>query len=230
VTPAARRSPEENAALASSHLTRGLVGHWLKMPPAVVRADLDQAAELMATALSHVPLHAWLYEQWQHLAIAIGHAKLLHALWTLRQSDWDNDRIRPVDWLVGRIRLLDLLLRDGSEAGVRDLLEKCRLGLFVETLPSELAPDLPLMRCWYHLLRAIILRDVAAFDQRLAERHDLIAAYWKRGGGVAPLSLIDLGGVALLRTAQARGLRPAVVDRPYLPSDFPDPQQVSLRQ
>lgn len=220
-TLASRRSPEENASLASSYLTRGLIGHWLKMPPASIRTDLDQAAGLMATALPHAPIHAWLYEQWQHLAIAIGHTKLTQALWALRQADWDNDRIRPVDWLVCRIRLLDLLQRDGNEAGVLELLEKCRLGLFVEKLPSELDPDLPLMRCWYHLLRAIILRDVTTFDQRLAERHDLIAAYWKRGGGVAPLSLVDLGGVALLRTAQARGLKPAMVDRPYLPVGFP---------
>ena len=116
--------------------------------------------------------------------------------------------------------MLDLLQRSGTDTEVRELLEKCRLGLFVEKLPAELEPDLPLMRCWYHLLRAIILRDQAAFNQRLAERHELLAAYWKRGGGIAPLSLVDLGGLALLRTATARGLQPTPVDLPYLPANF----------
>lgn len=217
--PASRRPPAENASLASSHLTRGLVGHWLKMPTAAVRTDLKQAADLMATALPNVPLHAWLYEQWQHLAIAIGHTKLVNALWSLRQVDWDNDRIRPVDWLVCRIRMLDLLQRSGTDTEARELLEKCRLGLFVEKLPAELDPDLPLMRCWYHLLRAIVLRDQTTFDQRLTERQNLLAAYWKRGG-IAPLSLVDLGGLALLRTAKARGLQPTPIDLPYLPGDF----------
>ena len=220
MTNAAHRSPEETASLASSHLTRGLVGHWLKKFITEVRADLECAADLMATALPDIPLHAWLYEQWQHLAIALGHSKLTSALWNLRREDWDHDRIRPVDWLVCRIRMLDLLHRSGTDTELRELLEKCRLGLFVEKLPAELELDLPLMRCWYHLLRAIILRDNTIFNQRLAERHELLAAYWKRGGGVAPLSVIDLGGLALLRTAKARGLQPTPVDLPYLPADF----------
>jgi hypothetical protein len=216
---ASRRSPEENASLAGSHLSRGLVDHWLRKPFTQVRADLERAADLMATALPNVPLHAWLYEQWQHLAIAINHPKLMSALWSLRQSDWNNDRIRPVDWLVCRIRMLDLLQRSDTDKELHELLEKLRLGLFVEKLPSELDTDLPLMRCWYHLLRAIILRDKTIFDQRLQERHELLATYWKRGG-IAPVSLVDLGGLALLRTARKRDLQVGQIDRPYLPADF----------
>lgn len=214
-----RRTPEETAALAGSHLSRGLVDHWLRKPFTQVRADLERAADLMATALPNVPLHAWLYEQWQHLAIAINHPKLMSALWSLRQSDWNNDRIRPVDWLVCRIRMLDLLQRSDTDQELHELLEKLRLGLFVEKLPSELDTDLPLMRCWYHLLRAIILRDKTIFDQRLQERHELLATYWKRGG-IAPVSLVDLGGLALLRTARKRDLQVGQIDRPYLPADF----------
>lgn len=214
------RSAAEVAALASSHLIHGLVGHWLYLDRGAVRADLDRAADLMASVLPDIPLHAWQYEQWQHVAIAIGHTKLANALWALRRQEWDHDRIRPVNWLICRIRILDLFHHGGREDELRELMEKCRLGLFAEQLPSELQPDFPLMRNWYHLLHAIVHRDQPKFDERLLERQGLLAEHWKRGGGIAAISLLDLGGLALLRTARLRGLKTAAFDSAYLPREL----------
>lgn len=211
---------QDNRQLADAHLIRGLVDHWLLRDPAQVRSDLASAAERMALALPTVQIHAWEYEQWQHLAVAVGHRGLLDALWALRREDWDTNRIRPVNWLICRIRILDLLHQGGSEAELRGLLEMSWIGLFADPLPPELAVDTPLMRNWHELLHAILDRDTAAFDRHLATRQELLAAHWTRGGGIAPLSLADLGGLALVRTARARGLTPAVLDAPYLALDL----------
>ncbi len=209
--------------LAEQHLISALTGHWFLKPIADTLAGLRRGCDYAVRGLPHDPaLHAWSYEQWQHIAIAVQHQPLLDILWGLRREEWDHNRIRPVNWLVGRIRLLDLLHHDGTPEDLRDLLEKLRLGLFVEQLPAELEPDLPLMRNWYHALRGIVLRDPAIIAERLAERQRLLADHWTRGGGIAPASLIDLGGWALLRTARLRGLQPTVVESAYLPREVLD--------
>jgi hypothetical protein len=215
-----RPTPSQQHDLAGSYLTRGMVDHWLQRDPAGIRSDLSHAAGRMALALPTVQIHAWEYEQWQHLAVAVGHRGLLDALWALRREEWDTNRIRPVNWLICRIRILDLLHQGGSEAELRGLLEMSWIGLFADPLPPELAVDTPLMRNWHELLHAILDRDTAAFDRHLATRQDLLAAHWTRGGGIAPLSLADLGGLALVRTARARGLTPATPGLPYLAFDL----------
>lgn len=211
---------QDNRQLADAHLIRGLVDHWLLRDPAQVRSDLSSAAERMALALPTVQIHAWEYEQWQHLAIVVAHRGLLDALWALRREEWDTNRIRPVNWLICRIRILDLLHQGGSEAELRGLLEMSWIGLFADPLPPELAVDTPLMRNWHELLRAILDRDTVAFDRHLVLRQVQLAAHWTRGGGIAPLSLADLGGLALVRTARARGLTPATPGLPYLAFDL----------
>jgi len=215
----APRKPDSPAAwmkLASSYLTRALIDHWAFGDPARIRDDLTQASANVVMALPNAQMHAWEYEQWQHVAIISDHQELGNALRGLRREDWDTNRIRPVNWLICRIRILDLLCSDGLDSEIRGLLEMSRIGLFDDPLPPELAVDTPLMRNWHELLYAIIHRDVAAFDLRLASRQELLALHWQRGGGVAPLSLADLGGLALLRTARAHGMAPAPLDSPYL--------------
>lgn len=207
--------------LADQHLIVAFTGHWFMAIAADTMKAMQRACDYAAYGLPSDPvLHAWTYEQWQHVAIAAHHKTLGDTLWELRRETWDHNRIRPVNWLICRIRILDLLHHGGTESDLRDLLEKCRLGLFAEQLPSELQPDFPLMRNWYHLLHAIIHRDQPKFDDRLVERQGLLADHWKRGGGIAPVSLIDLGGWALLRTAKLRGLKPAAFESEYLPRDL----------
>ncbi len=207
--------------LTEQHLIFALTGHWFLKPLAETLAGLRRGCDYAVRGLSSDPaLHAWTYEQWQHVAIVAQHQPLMEMLWNLRRETWDHARIRPVNWLVGRIRLLDLLHRDGAPEDLRDLLEKLRLGLFVEQLPSELTVDLPLMRNWYHVLRGIVLRDPAIITERLIERQGLLADHWTRGGGIAPVSMIDLGGWALLRTARLRGLKPAAFESEYLPREL----------
>jgi hypothetical protein len=207
--------------LAEQHLIAALTGHWFLAPIADTLAGLRRGCDYAVRGLSSDPaLHAWTYEQWQHVAIVAQHQPLMEMLWNLRRETWDHARIRPVNWLVGRIRLLDLLHRDGAPEDLRDLLEKLRLGLFVEQLPSELTVDLPLMRNWYHVLRGIVLRDPAIITERLIERQGLLADHWTRGGGIAPVSMIDLGGWALLRTARLRGVKPVLFDHAYLPREL----------
>jgi len=209
--------------LAEQHLIAALTGHWFLAPVADTLAAMRRGCDYAVRGLPSDPvLHAWTYEQWQHLAIVAQHQPMMDLLWSLRREDWDTNRIRPVNWLICRIRLLDLLHRGGGEDEVRDLLEKQRLGLFVEQLPSELEVDLPLMRNWYHIVRGIVLRDQSIIDQRLAERQGLLAEHWTRGGGIAPVSLLDVGGWALLRTARLRGLKPAVAENAYLPREVLD--------
>lgn len=209
-------TPAQQRAFADAYLTRGLVDHWLRRDPGRVRADLAEAATRMQAALPGVPVHAWQYEQWQHLGVALDHRGLLTALWELRRETWDNARIRPVNWLVCRIRILDLLTHGGAASDLRGLLELSWIGLFADPLPPELAVDLPLMRNWHGLLHALVHGEAAAFASGLAERQELLAAHWRRGGGIAPLSVVDLGGLALLRTARRRGLAVAPQSGPYL--------------
>lgn len=211
---------ESARTLAEQHLIAALTGHWFLAPVADTLAAMRRGCDYAVCGLPYDPaLHAWTYEMWQHNAIVAEHQPLLDTLWGMRREDWDTNRIRPVNWLICRIRLLDLLHRGDAEGEVKDLLEKQRLGLFVEQLPSELEVDLPLMRNWYHLLRGIVLRDPAIIAERLTERQGLLADHWTRGGGIAPVSLLDLGGWALLRTARKRGLKPIVTEGAYLPRE-----------
>ncbi len=202
--------------LAGSYLSRALIDHWGLDDPIRIHQDLREAASCVVAAQPSVSFHAWEYEQWQHLAIVISHIELRNALRSLRREDWDTNRIRPVNWLICRIRILNLLGSDGLDSEIRGLLEMSRIGLFDDPLPAELAVDTPLMQNWHHLLHAIVHRDVATFDRRLADRQTLLAQHWIRGGGIAPLSLADLGGLALVRTARQCGLTPAALDAPYL--------------
>ena len=214
-------TPAQARSLAEQHLITALVGHWRLAAPADTRAALGTACAYARIGLPSDPvLHAWTYEQWQQVAIAAGHTGLADTLWGLALSTWDTNRIRPVNWLICRIRILDLLHHGGSAADLRGLLEMSWLGLFADPLPSELAADTPLMQSWHGLLAAIIERDVLAFDRGLAERQRLLAEHWTRGGGLAAVSLADLGGLALMRTARLRGMQPTVADFPYLPADL----------
>ncbi len=207
--------------LAEQHLIAAFTGHWFMATAGDTMTAMQRACDYAAHGLPSDPaLHAWTYEQWQHVAIAARHKVLGDTLWELNRETWDHNRIRPVNWLICRIRILDLLHHGGTESELRDLLEKCRLGIFAEQLPSELQPDFPLMRNWYHLLHAIIHPDQPKFDERLVERQALLVEHWTRGGGIAAVSLMDLGGLALLRTAHLRGLKPALFDSAYLPRDM----------
>ncbi len=208
---------ESARMLAEQHLIAGFTGHWFMAAPADTFAALHRAADYAVLGLPSDPaLHAWTYEQWQHVAIAAKHQALGDTLWELRRETWDHNRIRPVNWLICRIRILDLFHHGGRDDEIRELMETCRLGLFAEQLPSELQPDFPLMRNWYHLLHAIVHRDQPRFDEHLIERQSLLADHWKRGGGIAAVSLFDLGGLALLRTARLRGLKPVTFGGAYL--------------
>ena len=88
--------------------------------------------------------------------------------------------------------------------------------LFVDRLPSELEPDLPLMRNVHHLLAALVVRDAVAFGERLTERLALRTAHFERGGGIAPSSLIDLQALAYLRLARQRTMAVAVPQHVWL--------------
>ena len=214
-------SPAEARSLAEQCLIAAMFGHWLLAGPAVTLDALGRACSYARIGIPGDPaLHAWTYEQWQHVSIGARHAALGDTLWGLARSTWDTNRIRPVNWLVCRIRILDLMHHEGLESEIRGLLEMSRIGLFDDPLPPELAADTPLMQCWHHLLHAIVHHDVSAFDRGMAERQGLLAEHWSRGGGLAAVSLLDLGGLALLRTARRRGLQPSVVDHPYLPEDI----------
>lgn len=203
--------------LANQHVILACTAHWYLKPASSILASLRQACDYAVRGILHDPaLHAWTYEMWQHIAIVARHQSLSEGLWMLRREDWDHARIRPVNWLISRIRLLDLLHRGGAEEDLRALLETCRLGLFVEHLPVELERELPLMRVWYHLLRALVLRDQTLFDQRFVERQRLLADDWRSGGGIAAVALLDLGGLALIRVARLRRLVLPSTDSEYL--------------
>lgn len=216
----ARATPDQARIVMDQVVIRALVEHWAwtGTPPARTLGQLSLACDFAVRGLPGDPaLHAWTYEQWQHIALAARHPALSETLWAMRRDTWDTKRIRPVNWLVCRIRILDLLQRGGLDSDLRGLLEMSRIGLFDDPLPSELEPDLPLMRNWHHLLHSLVFRDGAAFIQRLAERQELLAAHWRRGGGVSAAALLDMGGLALARVAASCGLTPAHGDHPYLP-------------
>ncbi len=162
--------------------------------------------------------HAWDIERWLHIAIACRHAKLVDQLIALREEDWDTNRIRPVNWLVTRIRILMDLWR-GDDSRLAVLRENSRLGIFVDVVPEELKPDLPLMRNWHHLLTTVIDRDPQALTRLLVERQNLRIAHLQAGGTIAPTGLVDLDVIALLRIARRRGLT-VTVTSPYLPDEL----------
>ncbi len=204
---------------ANLWLIRGLVDYYLGNDLRLVRGNLHEATQRFATAVTFgVRPHAWAMEQWLMTAIAVGNRNAVDALIALRLDDWDTSRIRPVNWLVTRIRLaMDLWRKDDSE--LNRLLEFSRLGIFVDKLPPELDPDLPLMRNWHHALAAAVGRKGDDLTTCLRQRMELRADHFRRGGTSAPIALIDLDALALIRLARQRGLDPKI-DHVYLPYDL----------
>ncbi len=204
---------------ANLWLIRGLVDYYLGHEVRLVQGNLHEATRRFATAVTFgVRPHAWAMEQWLMTAIAVGNRTAVDALIALRLDDWDTARIRPVNWLVTRIRLaMDLWRKDDSE--LSRLLEFSRLGVFVDKLPPELDPDLPLMRNWHHALAATVNRKGDDLTTCLRQRMDLRTEHFRRGGTSSPIALIDLDALALIRLARQRGLDPQV-EHVYLPLEL----------
>ena len=199
----------------------GYTDYLLNEPLSVVAAHLRQGCEYANLAIEHgFEPHAWYVNDYLHEAIAVNHGLLAQRLVNLRQEDWDTGRIRPVNWLVTQLKLV-MEMFSGNEQYLAGLIETNRRGLFEEQLPSELEPDLPMMRNMYHLLRALVERDETAFNTRLSERMPLREAHFTRGGTIAPIALIDVHALALCRLARQRGMKPAA-DHVYLPMQLLD--------
>jgi hypothetical protein len=205
---------------ASQQFIQAMTGYYFGKSLTEVQTGLRDAAIRYAEALAAGERpHAWEIEHRLLLAIAIDAAPLAEAIVALKREEWDTARIRPVNWLVTRIRLTMDLWR-GEERDLTALVENSRIGLFVDQLPSELAPDLPLMRNIHHLLAAVVARDAPAFAQHLEERLRVRTDHFSAGGGIAPTSLMDLQALAYLRLARLRGMTVAPPAHVWLP-DLP---------
>ncbi|MFT3867631.1 MAG: Imm49 family immunity protein [Nibricoccus sp.] len=217
----AARNSDFFKTLSSACFIEGYTDYLVNRPlPEVVsrlRRGCDHAAQALEFGFT---AHAWQINDYLHEAIAVDHFKLAQTVIRLRQSEWDTNRIRPVNWLITRIRIvMDLFLK--KEADLQVLLENERKGLFEEKLPSELDPDLPEMRNFYELLRALVEKKETAFNQALAARMPIREAHFQRGGTVAPIALLDVHGLALCRLARKRGLKPQA-SHVYLPLEILD--------
>ncbi len=208
------------ATAADQYVILGLCSWFLKRTfYHGLRPNLWRGSDCYFDALVHgAQPHAWDIERWLHIAIACRHAKLVDKLIALREEDWDTNRIRPVNWLVTRIRILMDLWR-GDDSRLAVLRENSRLGIFVDVVPEELKPDLPLMRNWHHLVTTVIDRDPQTLTRLLEERQTLRIAHLQAGGTIAPTGLVDLDAIALLRVARRRGLT-VTVTSPYLPEEL----------
>lgn len=208
-------------ALSSACFIEGYTDYLVNRPVNEVVSHLRRGCEHAAQAIEYgFTAHAWQINDYLHEAIAVNHAKLAETVIRLRQSDWDTNRIRPVNWLITRIRIV-MDLYQKKESDLQVLLENERKGLFDEKLPSELDPDLPEMRNFYELLKALVERNESAFNQALAARMPIREAHFQRGGTVAPIALLDVHGLALCRLARKRSIKPQA-NHVYLPLEILD--------
>jgi hypothetical protein len=217
----AARNSDFFKALSSACFIEGYTDYLVNRPLPEVFSRLRRGCDHAAQALEFgFTAHAWQINDYLHEAIALNHHKLAETIVRLRQSEWDTNRIRPVNWLITRIRLV-MDMYQGKENDLSVLLENERKGLFDEPLPSELTPDIPEMRNFYELLKALAARNGEAFNQALAARMPIREAHFTRGGTVAPIALLDVHGLTLCRLARKRGLTPQA-SHVYLPLEILD--------
>lgn len=202
--------------LSSAYSIAGFTAYFWQQPldevVRLLRRRCDLALE--ARRVGWQP-HIWYVNDDLHIAVAIAHRLLADFIAQQNHQDWDGGRVRRVDWLSARLRIVCDLWR-GDERQVAFLLEEQRRQVFVDQREPELEPDLPLMRNWYHLQKALVDRNGEVFNRLLAERMTLRAASFTAGGTQAPIALVDVHALALCRLAQARGLAPRC-EHVYLP-------------
>jgi hypothetical protein len=208
-------------ALATACFIEGYTDYLVNEPLSKVISRLRRACDHAAQALQFgFQAHVWNINDYLHEAIAVNHHALADTIIHMRQEEWDTNRIRPVNWLITRIRIV-MDLYEGKEAELKVLLENERKGLFEEELPSELTPDVPEMRNFYELLKALVERNEKAFNQALAARMPIREQRYTVGGTIAPIALLDVHGLALCRLARQRALYPKI-DHVYMPLEVLD--------
>jgi Immunity protein 49 len=216
------RDVEFFTGLSGAYAIAGFTAYAAKQLLSDVARLLRRYCDLALTArqLGWQP-HVWYVQDHLHAAITVQHREL--ADYIARQNpekEWDGGRARPVDWLIARLRIAADLWR-GEQRWLKTHLEDQRLGVLVDKREPELEPDLPLMRNWYRLQKALIERDGAAFNAALSERMPLLAAHFTTGGTQTPAALIDTHGLALCRLARQRNIEPNV-NHVYLPMGLLD--------
>lgn len=213
------REPNELSTFADQALIVGLTDYYRMRPTGEVVSALRYGLRLKRDAIARgCRLHAWDIHDLFCYAVAVDARPLIADLLALGHQTWDHDRIRPVPWLRTQILILFALVERRRQDASR-LVDDLRVALFVDKLPSELEPDLPLMRNWYRLLRALVDLEGDTFNQNLAERMELRAAHFRAGGTIAPIALCDLHGLALCRIARDKGLT-VTVQHVYLPLEL----------
>jgi Immunity protein 49 len=216
------RDVEFFTGLSGAYAIAGFTAYAAKQLLSDVARLLRRYCDLALTArqLGWQP-HVWYVQDHLHAAIMVQHREL--ADYIARQNpekEWDGGRARPVDWLIARLRITADVWR-GEQRWLKTHLEDQRLGVLVDKREPELEPDLPLMRNWYFIQKALIERDGAAFNAALSERMPLLAAHFTTGGTQTPAALIDTHGIALCRLARQRNIEPNV-NHVYLPMGLLD--------
>jgi hypothetical protein len=202
--------------LSQQWLIVGLTDHWYKRPLSAVAFALRRGLVLAGEAIAAgYPAHAWDVSYRFLEAVALRVDGVAQRLIELHPEVWDHAGIKPVHWLVLRIRCGFALYRDRDQDLDR-LLDDLQVAVFVDQLPAELADDLPELRNAYWLLKSLRMRDAAAFDRHLGERMAIRAASFRRGGAIAPMALCDLHALGLCRFARQRGMA-VTVEHVYLP-------------
>jgi hypothetical protein len=187
------------------YMIRGLVGYWLQRADPDLVADLRYGTRMQWRGIqAGYRAHIWDFQQLFLDAVAY-------------RCD-DIAQTRPVPWLTARLRCLFTLHRQ-TKVAVQAYFEDLRIALFVDVLPPELEPDVPLMRNSYWLLLALRDQQWPELERRLGERMELLVKHFWRN--IAPVALADSFGLSVARWAGERGYRVQLA-HVYLPLDWLD--------
>ncbi len=213
-------SPYDRFMLGQQYLVDGLVEYYKpETSGAEIVPAIRRGVRLLRDGIqAGYQAHIWDLTDLFHQALAVSADDVCRWLVTRAREQWNLDRTRPVPWLALRL-LACFELFQSKDAEALKTLEKHRIAVFVDQLPSELAEMLPELQNFHHLLVAIARRRQEDFNHRLAERQDLRARSFD--GNLAPIALCDLHGLSLCRLARERGLE-IDVRHIYLPLDLLD--------
>jgi hypothetical protein len=202
-------------------LVRGFVGYLYEEPaPKLAEMfrrsllDFRTAFELGAVA------SAWDVWDWFLYSLAVSDTASAHFLASMPEDVWWKPWVRPISWLVVRLKALFAIF-DGHGTQAARLLARLRALVFDEPLPPELKDDTPDIQNDWKLLDALHRRDAAGFTSALEFRENFRAAMFRIRGGAAPVGLMDLDGLGLCRLARERGME-IPFRHPYLPFELSD--------
>lgn len=212
----ADRNPVFFQILGEQVKNLGVYSYAYGEPDAQAVGHLRQANAHLAKAVAFgLVMDPYEYIDYLSLAIILTDVEQAKQLAAFPRSRYVNEEVQPGEVIYLLAEIMGMLLLGAKELPER--LEAARQALASKKTSRY---DRGVAQTLIALAEAVAARDQAAFDQAVAARQqDFKKAHNRADERETPGALLDIPGLALVRLAQARGLR-YVTQSAYLPAEL----------